>query len=296
VTILFYLLYLGAVYRIQPWVYDPTADRKESEGLWYTFNGVGESTVSKLRCQHREANNKLMPPDWFSSAFTKVDTAKYLVGYEVCDCIRRLHKELGNGWNDVAVVESLSSQDCPGVGLATHFLSHSQAENVFKTLEAMDSFEFRTCTIAKKMLRLRFFLDYLNIRQNVGGDFKPDAVETVISRIGRTAVLLYPMAAPIVLSRCWCVFELSCSVQSLNTIVAAPVEETIYVEDCIQETEEICETLRVRLEDCSARDESDKTMILNHIKKGIGTAKTNAAVEHALKTTLHQQLELLLTL
>eukprot|EP00929_Paragymnodinium_shiwhaense_P048025 TRINITY_DN24346_c0_g2_i1.p2 TRINITY_DN24346_c0_g2~~TRINITY_DN24346_c0_g2_i1.p2 ORF type:complete len:119 (-),score=9.74 TRINITY_DN24346_c0_g2_i1:71-382(-) len=94
------------------------------------------------------------------------------------------------------------------------------------------------------------------------------------------------MDAPITLSRCWCVFELSCSIRGACTIEAAPLNGSDLTDNLKESFHTAASTLCVRLEECSAREESDKEMILEHIRNGIGMEATNTRVESALRQTI----------
>lgn len=89
----------------------------------------------------------------------------------------------------------------PGKGLVGCFLSRWQGERVGQGLQAM-----RVSSRTRS-----FFGDYLRIRQLAKCDFVPDTVEKVIHTIGCTVLLCNPIPDPNVLSRIWCVYEVSCS-------------------------------------------------------------------------------------
>eukprot|EP00929_Paragymnodinium_shiwhaense_P040706 TRINITY_DN21216_c0_g1_i6.p2 TRINITY_DN21216_c0_g1~~TRINITY_DN21216_c0_g1_i6.p2 ORF type:complete len:236 (-),score=33.06 TRINITY_DN21216_c0_g1_i6:224-931(-) len=183
----------------------------------------------------------------------------------------------------------MKSLDCPGVGLATHFLSHSQAESWNQTCIAM---MIAICFRAKSA-HCRFFIDYIAIRQLLKGDFKPMAVEEVITTIGRTAVVLEPPFAPVVLERAWCVFELSCTSRAGAEFIPLYGAGTSLFEICDDSKDEddssadalhqkfgdiFFKNPDVRLENCKAREAADKDMILEHIRAGVGLEALNSIV------------------
>jgi len=148
----------------------------------------------------------------------------------------------------------------------------------------------------------RFFVDYLNIRQLVKGDFKPTTVEEVISKIGRTFVILEPAPAPLVLDRTWCVFEMSCTAlagaEFQPILDSAPLhaifsDEDFYRinSDCLEDAAETIKKLygdvltaglKVCVEECRAREPADKEMVLAHIQKACGLEELNSMVSAML--------------
>eukprot|EP00929_Paragymnodinium_shiwhaense_P105184 TRINITY_DN7009_c1_g3_i1.p1 TRINITY_DN7009_c1_g3~~TRINITY_DN7009_c1_g3_i1.p1 ORF type:complete len:557 (-),score=48.36 TRINITY_DN7009_c1_g3_i1:135-1805(-) len=286
-TVVAYLLHTGLFARVQPERYDSDwLEALPESPLRDSFFASFEA--SDFTCRRRATDHYIPLQPWFSSAFPHVKTDRCLVGYDVCEGLRDFHRRAGSSsWNDVASVEVLLHQGCPFIDLATHFLSHSQAESVDETLTAMYSYWLGLCISSGGPMTVRFFLDYFNIRQNLGGDFKPATVQTVIQRIGRTAVVLIPMETPTTTSRCWCVFELSCSVQgrcAIEAAVAAADKPESYFDEHgqVEDKEWPC----IQLEHCDARDPKDKKMVLTHIENGIGIQATNRSVHSVLRQSL----------
>jgi hypothetical protein len=246
--ILTFLLHIGAALRCQgP---DPTV-WTAGYGSGYTVNGDGV----------RPCGNVRTPPDWFAAAFPGADTSKELVGYEICDVVRDCTKRYA--WQLLSMLEILIALGCPGVGQATHFFSHSQAETLSQTYEAMINYMASTRD-GRRMFELPlFFLDYLCIRQCAKGDFKPKAVEVIIGAIGRVVLVLEPLRAPTTLSRAWCVYEISCTLRTNASLAVASCSEGTGIK---RQMVELSKVLTIDLSACDAKEKADKVMIIDHIK------------------------------
>jgi len=261
------LLYFGAFHRVQP------ATPPDVQGMI-------------IPCTARADGDELVLPEWISKAFptanstAEEDRKKCLVGYEVCNIIRDYHKDQGQQWERVSTLEVLHGKSCPGIGPATHFFSHSQAETVTQTLGGMHLTMVGTCWNFDQ----RLFLDYLSIRQCAKGDFKPSAVQQIIGNIGRTSLFLAPVVDPIVLKRAWCVYELSCTIRVGAKLVVIP--EGKDPRSLLNILESI-DCLNVQLQDCEARDKADKDMIMEHIASGQGLATTNMLVAETVTAALN---------
>merc|ERR1712190_492289 len=114
---------------------------------------------------------------------------------------------------------------------------------------------------------------------------KPQTIQSVISGIGHTVLSLNPVDKPVALERVWCAFEVISTVQSRCTFRAAPKNSVSYEkgdeeEDMMAIWEAVSEMKRakVNLEECQARDEQDKVMIMSMLEGDLGIAKTNALV------------------
>jgi hypothetical protein len=154
-------------------------------------------------------------PMLFPTFFPDVlGTDKHLVGHEVCDVVRRFLED--RGWSHLSIFEILKFYDCPGVGHADVFLSHSQAETVNSTISFMSNHDRRKCQDNI------YFLDYLTIRQCLPGDFKPSIVANVIENIKCTLLVLSPLSNP--LARGWCVYEVACALNIPGVTLFCNVE------------------------------------------------------------------------
>merc|ERR1712110_848334 len=170
----------------------------------------------------------------------------------------------------LSVLEVLLALDSPGVGLATHFFSHSQAETLAQTFEAMYNYMMSSYSRSSEMLELpMFFIDYLCIRQCAKGDFKPKAVEAIIDAIGRTVLVLEPLCTPTTLSRAWCVYEISCTLRSGASLAVASCSGAnvgIVAKEMLEASETIKRNRTIDLAACNALKQEDKDMIIDHIK------------------------------
>eukprot|EP00929_Paragymnodinium_shiwhaense_P086269 TRINITY_DN46799_c0_g1_i1.p1 TRINITY_DN46799_c0_g1~~TRINITY_DN46799_c0_g1_i1.p1 ORF type:complete len:538 (+),score=70.28 TRINITY_DN46799_c0_g1_i1:64-1677(+) len=242
-----------------------------------------------IRCSRRPEGDSRKLPNWLETAFPSVDTDSFLTGYEICEEIRDFHQQHGLG--HVSALEMLYGLDAPGVGAASHFFSHSQAENLHQTM----------CCLAQADKFIdghpSFFVDYVCIRQCAKGDFKPHAVQAMITEIGCTVMGLTPVVEAIALRRAWCVFEVACTLRGRAKFMSVPylpVNATFKGSDWRKMKEHLQEGLkniRVSLEDCESRDPNDKDMVLAIIKETTGLDKANDLVAKAVRKGLEDSLK-----
>jgi len=195
--------------------------------------------------------------DWFIPSFpvmAEKGVDRFLTGYEACDMARPFLK---GKWEQLSVLEVLLSQGCDGVGKATRFFSHSQAEPVLDSMFAL----FGDVRLFSP--EALYFLDVVSIRQLAKGDFKPESVSAAIMAIGYTVLMCYPIGHPLAMTRLWCVFEIAASVLTDTKMHCAPeAPNTASFDGFIEHIGNAVKTMReitVDLENCSARDEADKS-------------------------------------
>eukprot|EP00929_Paragymnodinium_shiwhaense_P044147 TRINITY_DN22650_c0_g1_i1.p1 TRINITY_DN22650_c0_g1~~TRINITY_DN22650_c0_g1_i1.p1 ORF type:complete len:450 (+),score=73.15 TRINITY_DN22650_c0_g1_i1:95-1444(+) len=274
-----FLMRIGALQRIQ---------KNDTDHKKWINRTLCMPVGNIVRCVRRPEDDVREPPSWFAEAFASLETNMWLTGYEICDEIRALHKE--HGLEHVSALEMLYSMNAPGVGAATHFLSHSQAENIMQTLLCMRF--ARIMTGAHPI----FFVDYVCIRQCASGDFKPQAVQEIIGTIGSTVMALTPTLEPTALSRAWCVFEVACALQSGGAFMAAPY----YAEGTKEKYRESYDLLsralggvNIALESCKSRDPKDKEMVLAIMEQTTGVATANILVAEAARSGIADALKYL---
>lgn len=209
------------------------------------------------------------PPEWYGAGFPDVnanDLENFLTGYEICELIRDFMRS--GGWVALSVVELLKALGANGVGMATVFLSHSQAEPLNVTLRAMGDAEFLYG------LATLFFVDYVCIRQLLDDDFKPDRVRELIGKVGHTVLLLTPRGSPWALGRVWCVYEILSTLSEKSRLSAIPAltndEDAAIDKPGSEDLKEWVRAEDVKVENCQARRAKDKDMILSLIDQAEG--------------------------
>jgi len=256
-TLISILAYLGAIFREQTCSKHPSLPCRGG--------------LPPITCPLRSHGDRRDVLSFIPGAFPQIDTTEQLCGYEVCDDVKSFLKM--RKWYQVSILEAFVAMGLPGIGLAGCFLSHWQGETVGQSLKAM-RLGSRT---------RRFFVDYLCIRQLAKCDFVPDTVEKVIRTIGCTVLLCDPVPDPNVLSRIWCVYEVSCSSHKDVKLQIQPlVAVNARVFRRSMEFINHLETASVQIEDAAARKPEDKRLVLEHCKKSGGVKAINQAVSELL--------------
>lgn len=257
------LLYVGCVFRVQP--------------QFDLF--VSETGMPPVHCPTRAAGDHAEVPDWITEDFLDIDTSQFKVGYECCADVKAFVKL--NGWNTLSLLEILLAQGVPGIRIANHFLSHWQGETLQQTFMAM----------RQSALGNAFFLDICSIRQAAKQDFLPTTVEVIIRAIGSTVLLWSPTASARVLTRVWCCYEIGATVKHDDVKLhlqaidgAGSFVQSFTARGLCRCLETFVALLasRVHLEDAEARKQSDKDIVLEHVRQGRGLRETNAAVQFRL--------------
>lgn len=213
-------------------------------------------------------------------------------GYDVCKHIRACIAK--NEWDKLSALEVLLGQKSPFVGIATVFFSHAQLETLEQTTMGL-------IRCAEKILdtsfwEVLFFLDYMTIRQCLAGDFFPSIVETTISNIGRVMVLLCPWHEPTTMKRAWCAFELSCALKNQVELLCVPQYGTIGPGMAQAMKNVAAEGVKIRIQDCGAREEKDKELILAHLESGFGIDKANSLLQDAIASALIKESDRLISM
>jgi len=201
--------------------------------------------------------------DWFPRSLPSLVQASshFITGCEACDIVRQFLPE--DGWENLSVLEVLFAQGCPGMGRAEGLLSRSHAEMALHTtLRA--SFATDMCGIDL------WFVDIRSIHQWVKGDVQPTTVRGVMAKLGCTAILLQPIDALVTPTRLWCVFEIAMTVETGAVLHCIPGEHSNPAQSTPPRQLECMRSIKVRLQDCDAREEQDKTDIM----RGIESTKT----------------------
>merc|ERR1712048_1389017 len=101
--------------------------------------------------------------------------------------------------------------------------------------------------------------------------------------------MCYPVNDAIAMKRLWCVFEIAATVTSGTKMHCAPeapaVPDPVGFVKHVRDAVKTMRGITVNLEECSARDEEDKIMIMTDIEEGHGIEKTNVNTQDYIRAS-----------
>jgi uncharacterized protein with PIN domain len=174
------------------------------------------------------------------------------------------------------------------VGPATVFFSHAYNFPLGVSLLAM----LRHARANPKQDH-RFWYDPMSLNQHTGGQVVPfatlrDGFSDQIRGIGEVLALLYPVDAPVNLTRCWCLFEMVTAWQSLDqdkvTFVFSERDEQAFLEQVARDhTSAMSIVQNINSAQSTAREKQDKENIHRLIREGQGFKGVDNLVAEALR-------------
>jgi len=212
--------------------------------------------------------------------FVEKYSPKVSCGYDLQKAIKLEFKQ--HGLKPFSQCELMVAQSHPGAGWAECFFSHAQMEPLDVTLRAMQQHEVR-------MRRsLRCFVDYATLRQAVT-DFDLPKVESVIQRIGSTAMVCRPALAPDTLKRIFCIFELASTLRhkaDLHVVLPPDALQEFLFSSQFSIHATAAALGMVNVEEAESRNPGDKTIILERIRCDLGIAYANRMLSDSIKRSV----------
>jgi len=288
------LLYVlrGTAPRSLVWPSAPTVRERLASRLG---PGYDHLELGMTRDAMRDAVVWILPGYRRSRAW--IENGHDIVGYDLQHAIQDALKM--HGLEDFSIAEVMLALGHPGVGHATVFLSHTQAETVTATLTACRNFvEQDSFNVANKLCPRRcspqqtweqcFWLDYFSLRQ-LRQDFTFDRVKDTINNVGMTAVVVETaFSTPLAAQRSFCCFEIYATLSHpRKKLQAAMVEEPPLSLWCR------CRSLRppeFRLQDAKCRDPAHQQHIYEQLCEDPGIDMANSDCASALKSSIQQHL------